>query len=80
MARLINEGIVNIASSPIIPQKILAKDGPLEQEFYFLKKLNKISSDVSWENAVKNFDRELVMELLRNSRPCNLEQQDYQKE
>lgn len=65
-AELIHSGLVNIASSPIIPMSLLTESGQIYNEFHFLQKAGSIAPEVTWEPTLENFDRQMMTEVLNN--------------
>lgn len=65
-ARLIDDGIVSIASSPIIPLNILKDGGLLHKEFLFMQQKNMIPAEITWAATRNKFDRSMMVEVLNN--------------
>jgi NitT/TauT family transport system substrate-binding protein len=78
-ARLIEDGIVKIASSPIIPMSVLREEGQLHNESLFLQQAGKIAPDVAWQPILKNFDRRLMTEVLNNPVQFRLKEYIFEK-
>jgi sulfonate transport system substrate-binding protein len=57
-------------------QNILAS-GQLESQYNFLKGINKITSEKSWEQVEKGFDTSMLLEVIKNPQQYKQEQYDY---
>lgn len=74
-AQLIEDGIVTIASSPIIPMSVLVESGQIYNEFLFLQQAGKIAPEITWEQTLENFDRRMMTEVLNS--PVQFRLSDY---
>ncbi|MGK5092339.1 hypothetical protein WDW89_10065 [Deltaproteobacteria bacterium TL4] len=77
LAFLIRDGILRISDSPIIPDYTLKREGPLHDEFRFLRQVGKIREGVRWESVQKSFDRELIAEILSKPQAYQLNEFNY---
>ncbi len=78
-AKLIEDGIVNIASSPIIPLSVLRENGQIFNEFRFMKKMGKLEDKVSWPQTLNNFNRKIIAEIFNNPSEYMISQYNFQK-
>jgi len=64
-------------SSIAISPASLKEDGALYREFFFLKKLGKISPDVDWQQVLDSFNLEVVQEIYGSSSQYKLSEFEY---
>lgn len=77
-ARFIDEGMLKLASSLIIPQDLIREDGLLHREFLFMHRTKMVPVDSEWERTRKNFDREIMIEVFQNPDRYRTKMFDYQ--
>jgi len=68
----------NSITSYGINEQILKMNGPLHNEFRFLKNLGMLSSEVPWEKVEKSFDARIVKKIYRDMGRYKLHQFDYE--
>jgi len=76
-AKLIYKGLLSISETPSIPEKSLKDNGFLHQAFLFLQDTQKINPTKSWKEVHKNFNTEILFDVLANKSRYRLDQFNY---
>lgn len=76
-ARLIDEGIVNIATSPIIPANFLKENGMIHRQFLFMQQSGKIAAEITWPEILNKFNRTMMTEVLDDPRRFRLSEYNF---
>jgi len=77
IARITRSDLLDIASAPVIPQKITGSDSLLFKEFEFLKQIRKLPADASRQKLEASFTNNLMHEVHRASVRYGLYRYDY---
>lgn len=72
VANLANKDLIGITTTPIISKRDLSRDGSLYREFEFLKDLGRITVTIPWDNVVDNFDKKVLLNLLKHPKRYSL--------
>ncbi len=64
---LAKQDIIGIEDLPIIPENFLEQGGKLYNQFIFLKSINIIQKETSWEQVFNRFDQDIILEIISNS-------------
>jgi NitT/TauT family transport system substrate-binding protein len=77
LAALALEDIIGLVGYPIIPAKDLSQAGVLYAEYELLQSLGKIPLHIPWESTRKNFDIEIIKEIIMRSEEYCLSEFNY---
>lgn len=77
IAELAKKDIIGMRQPSRIPNRTLAANAPLHDEFEFLKASGKIPVSADWNDVRSSFDRRIVEEVLANPKKYKLDEYDY---
>jgi sulfonate transport system substrate-binding protein len=77
ITELANKDILRSFQLPFVPSRQLKENGPLHQEFLFLRDLGKVDASSSWQRVHDSFDRSFVADVLRRPDKYRLNQFEY---
>jgi len=75
--QLAENDLLGHASSGLIPESDLTDSSSLAKEFTFLQKLDVVPTSLKWSDAVQNFDRAIIVEVLRDGERFKIKKTDY---
>lgn len=79
-ASIVKSDLLDIAPIPIIPERDLEVQGPLFEEFEFLKRLEKIPAGNDWIKVKASFDNSIINDVLSKAEEYQLDIFEYSKE
>jgi len=77
LAEIVRSDILNISSSPSIPQRDLADSGYVQRVFNMLKKHQKVHPSAKLEKVISSFDNSMIKEVLIHPVKFRLNDFDY---
>ncbi|MBF0473338.1 MAG: ABC transporter substrate-binding protein [Nitrospirae bacterium] len=69
--------LLNLTSTPFIPENIIMHDGPIYKECIFLKKIGLLSADADWNKIHNSFTNDALIEILANTNNYRIKEFKY---
>ncbi|MBC8412377.1 MAG: NrtA/SsuA/CpmA family ABC transporter substrate-binding protein [Nitrospira sp.] len=76
-AALIKNGLSAITAAPFIPEEYYKENGRLHREFIFIENLGKLPEESTWENAHRSFDRNILIQIMKDPAGFRINEYDY---
>jgi len=78
IADIVKSDILDIATSPVIPDKDLSEEGYVRRGFELLKKQNRMSREAVLRKVLASFDNTLISDILAHPKKFRLNDFDYE--
>jgi ABC-type nitrate/sulfonate/bicarbonate transport system substrate-binding protein len=72
--------LLNITSSPLIPENLIMEGGPMYHEFIFLKKVGLLPFDADWNKVHDSFTNAALLDVLKKSYEYRLNEFKYSQQ